>query len=248
MYLILAKKEKGDKIAPIYLLVLHYLRKYGKDDFILAYPGYTSRYCFEDENHFNQQKFICDKLYDIKGNANTGLFAHFMNPSEANYMSFYLNRRNPNKYMFLDNLSGSKEDHTKMLIFFKKEAYSLFRDFYFDGKKDSFKIPSHLIKACVIGSSNQSDNTYLHHLHGRSADKGEADLFIVNDDFFGENGQNKVSHFIKESMSNFIEYEGVYNHDNVYNIFNRYTASKTFDIGNGNNALEDLFNNFAAEK
>ena len=163
-------------------------------------------------------------------------------------MSFYLNRRNPNKYMFLGILHGVKVNHSKMLILFKKEVYLLFRDFYFDGKKDSFKIPSYLIKACVIGSSNQSDNTYLHHLHGRSADKGEADLFIVNDDFFGENGQNKVSHFIKESMSNFIEYEGVYNHDNVYNIFNRYTASKTFDIGNGNNALEDLFNNFVVEK
>ena len=86
----------------------------------------------------------------------------------------------------MDILSGSKEDHTKMLIFFKKEAYSLFRDFYFDGKNDSFKIPSHLIKACVIGSSNQSDNTYLHHLHGRRTDKSEADLFIVNDDFLAK--------------------------------------------------------------
>lgn len=171
-----------------------------------------------------------------------------MNQDEANYMSFYLNKRDSNKYMFLDIVCHNKQDHSKMLIFFKKEAYSLFRNFYFDKANTSFKIPSHLIKACVIGSSNQSDNTYLHHLHGRSADKGETDLFIVNDGFFGENGQNEVSHFIKESISNIIEYEEVYNNDNVYNIFNRYTASKTFDIGNRNNALEDLFNNFVVEK
>lgn len=247
MYLILAKKEKDDKIAPIYPLVSHYLRKYGKDDFMLAYPGYASRYYY-GESHFDNQKFICDKLYDIKGNSNTGLFAHFMNPQEANYMSFYLNKRNPNRYMFLDVLYDNKQDHSKMLIFFKKEAYPLFCDFYFDNRKKSFKIPSCLIKACVIGSSNQSDNTYLHHLHGRGADKGEADLFIVNDDFFGKNNQSEVSRFIKESISNFIEYEGIPNGDSVYSIFNRYTASETFDIGNGNDALEDLFNNFVVEK
>ena len=63
-----------------------------------------------------------------------------MNHKEANYISFYLNRRNPNKYMFLDILHGVKVDHSKMLIFFKKEAYLLFRDFYFDDKKGSFKI------------------------------------------------------------------------------------------------------------
>lgn len=103
--------------------------------------------------------------------------------------------------MFLDILHGVKVDHSKMLIFFKKEVYLLFRDFYFDDKKGSFKIPGHLIKPCVIGSSNQSDNTYFHHLHGRSTDKGEADLFIVNDDFFGENDQKEVSNFIKESIS-----------------------------------------------
>lgn len=100
----------------------------------------------------------------------------------------------------------------------------------------------------MIGSSNQSDNTYLHHLHGRSADKGEADLFIVNDNFFGKNNQSEVSQFIKESISNFIEYEGIRDGDSVYSIFNRYTASETFDIGNGNDALEDLFNNFVVEK
>ena len=109
----------------------YYLKKYSKDDFILTYPGYTSRYFFEDENLFNQQKFICDKLYDIKGNFNTGLFAHFMNHKEANYMSFYLNRRNPNKYMFLDILHGVKVDHSKMLIFFKKEAYFIVSWFLF---------------------------------------------------------------------------------------------------------------------
>lgn len=88
----------------------------------------------------------------------------------------------------------------------------------------------------------------MHHLHGRRTDKSEADLFIVNDDFFGENNQKEVSNFIKESISSFVESEERYNYDSVYNIFNRYTASKTFDIGNGNNALEDLFNNFVVEK
>lgn len=248
MYLILAKKEKGDKIAPIYPLISHYLTKYGKDDFILSYPGYASRYYYDEENRFSGHKYICDKLYNIKGNSNTGLFAHFMNHEEANYMSFYLNKRKPDSFMFLDILYGDKADHSKILIFFKKQAYALFRKFYFDQNNKSFRIPSDLIKACVIGSSNQSDNTYLHHLHGKSADKGEADLFIVNDDFFGEYNQSEVSYFIKESVLNFIEYGVLPNHDSIYSIFNRYTASQTFDIGNGNNDLQHLFNHFIVEK
>ncbi len=248
MYLILAKKEKGDKIAPIYLLVAHYLRKYGKDDFILAYPGYSSRHSYKNDNCFAGQKFICDKLYDIIGNNNTGLFAHFMNPQEAKYMSFYLNKRCPNRYMFLDALSSNKQDHSKMLIFFRKEAYDIFLKFYKDSKTPSLNIPSQLIKACVIGSSNQSDNTYLHHLYNKKADKGEADLFIVNNDFFGLDSERKIEIFIKDSIINFIESGERRNDDYLYGIYQRFTVSKSIDIGNGNNTLLNLFRNFIVEK
>lgn len=248
MYLILAKKEKGDFIAPIYVLVSYYLKEYGNDDFILAYPGYSSRHSYKNDNCFAGQKFICDKLYDIKGNNNTGLFAHFMNPQEAKYMSFYLNKRYPNRYMFLDALSSNKQDHSKMIIFFRKEAYNLFLNFYGNSKISSLNIPSQLIKACVIGSSNQSDNTYLHHLYNKKADKGEADLFIVNNDFFGLDSENKIKIFINDSIINFIETGERRNDDYLYRIHRKFTASKSFDIGNGNNTLSDLFRNFVVEK
>ena len=162
MYLILAKKEKGDSFSSIFVLINWYLRSLGKRDYILAYPGYTSIWGKTP----SKSSHLRDNLFVIPGNDNHGLITHMMNTSQCSAMDQAVN--NPQKrYSFLDHLYRKKPDHSKMLVFFDDEDGTTKKYFdYFLNCACSWKIPvpNWKAKALVLGSSNMSDTTYIGNL------------------------------------------------------------------------------------
>lgn len=81
-------------------------------------------------------------------------------------------------------------DHRKMIFFFQESE-----DIKWSGKMTKADVPNFLsritIKGILIGSSNFSYNTYYNGGNGK-AKKGEADLFMFEDEGYLKNIKNKI--------------------------------------------------------
>lgn len=254
MYLILAKKEKGDSFSSIFVLINWYLRNLGKRDYILAYPGYTSIWGKTP----SKSSHLRDNLFVIPGNDNHGLITHMMNTSQCSAMDQAVN--NPQKrYSFLDHLYRKKPDHSKMLVFFDDEDGTTKK--YFDCFLNcacSWKIPvpNWKAKALVLGSSNMSDTTYMPDFSSKKkANKGEADIFMCDESLLaglGNTDEERLTRLIHNAVNTYRESsdssERNMDRTNYDSMLSRFTASRSIDIRNGNDTLSGLLRNFVVCK
>lgn len=165
LYTIFIKKNEKDKNNELVKIIQAYYSK-NNDTFILGWPGYIG---------VNTSSL--DSFFDIFGNINKspqGYFFHPLNEKLINNISNidYLNKKFGNYHLNQMKL----KDHSKILTFVKfKQTY---------GKltlQDSLKNKRYTIDCFLIGSSNQSHNTYCK----SPALKGEMDVCMIdleNDD------------------------------------------------------------------
>ena len=198
MYIIVAKKTERDTgDFPIIDALKWYFKK-NTDDIILVSPGYMSKtsktvkdfYC--EFNHIQgasaNNKFIFS--YGMNGNAtltdnkNTTII-----DEHANYFKFSTL-----------NCFSTKKDHSKFLIFIKNNE-----DFINEYDKSESNLIELLkndnlnVKAILLGSSNFSYNTYF----SGYADKGEADIFMIDENLYTEeNFIGSFSEFYNMEQSN----------------------------------------------
>ena len=183
IYSIFMRKMQGESAPfPTTIVVQEYINKFVNDnDIVITFPGYMST---TDET-------IKDFISRIKFPSNTH-FTVGMNGTRVVKTTGMPIQYEHNNY-FTFNISGlvpSQRDHSKMM-------------FFFDNNKPLTNISvSQLltlnVKAVLLGSSNQSKNTYFN----LTADKGEADIFLFegrymanNEQISDENIENKIKNF-----------------------------------------------------
>lgn len=178
IYTYVVKKNQGDTgITPVLDLINRYTASYGENDFVVSLPGYMG--LNSSTLTLFHQRFPKNTT---GGSAqNEGFFFKGMNGQGI--ISGTLTRQD-----FLNNLYGSykssiipKIDHSKVAIFFDIDRSELI----INKNIDCF-IKEAKVKAILLGSSNQSKKTYI----DSPADKGEADVFLVDSTVFSVNGLN----------------------------------------------------------
>ncbi len=186
MYLFLLKKDKtGNQPFPTSFIVDTYIRNYGKDDIIIANPGYLS-------TSTNSITDFCNRFYvgnniviltpGMNGNRQVGnstiLQEHILNFD-------LLKKKNNPQTSHLNRSHKRPLDHSKCMAFLEHEdtdednlLFEIDENYLYNAK----------IKAMLIGSSNMSFTTYYNPI----ADKGECDIFIVNDTVISESDARAI--------------------------------------------------------
>lgn len=204
-YIYLIKKSQHDNSSEKLLKFLnYYYSNYGKSNFFISFPGFIG----------NSKKSIDDfgnKFLNNNGIRCEGIFANAMNSNVvlSNGLTNlkYLNKKyNKHGYKF----SSSLKDHSKLIVFLDNNIVLNNSDFNIENY-----IKNANVNCLVIGSSNQSKNTYLN----CNADKGEADIVLINESVF-ENEKKKISKnesnyefttdYYAISFANKTEIEGIY--------------------------------------
>ena len=178
MYIIVAKKtEKDGNEFPIVTALKWYFMK-NKDDIILVSPGYMST------TDKTIQEF-CDKFKNLSENVDCQIILSTgMNGTRlVEGTSTDIMQRHYDYFQKKFPPFSTKKDHSKFLIFIENND-----DFVSNYANNAsslvelLKDDKTVIKAILLGSSNFSFNTYFND----TADKGEADMFMVNEDFYSE--------------------------------------------------------------
>lgn len=171
LYTIFIKKNEKDKFNYLVKLIQSYYSK-NSDSFILGWPGYIG---------VNTSSL--DSFFDIFGKINKspqGYFFHPLNEKLINNISNidYLNNKFGNYHLNQIKL----KDHSKILTFLKfKQSCDKTRI------QNSLKMKNYTIDCLIVGSSNQSYNTYCH----IPTLKGEMDVCMI--DFKND---DELSHFL----------------------------------------------------
>ncbi|MBO5091185.1 MAG: hypothetical protein J6C61_01740 [Clostridia bacterium] len=152
LYVFVIKKNKGD-IAPFALSDI--LNKYAtifNNDIVISFPGYMSK----------KRKTITDFRKNLKLTNNV-YFTEGMNGNSnlLDVVGVKIQDEYNNQYGSKMAKIISKKDHSKILFFLDPKSKG----------EDSV-----IVKAILIGSSNQSYESYFN----TPAKKGEADVFIVD--------------------------------------------------------------------
>lgn len=176
------------------------LKKYmqtniGKNN-IIAAPGYLSSYA--------KVKAFVQEFKDIVPLNEECLYIGYFNclnwektfkkmTSKFIISKHYIELQNTGKFRKLKIKISNKRDHRKMMFLFKileKPKFDFKNDILDKTNKDVF-LSSIVVNAILIGSSNQSYNTYYGGGKGK-ADKGEADiLMFVSDESVGSIRENE---------------------------------------------------------
>ena len=169
-YIIFMKKKKGGQAPYAIEEVLNfYKNKFYHDDFIISLPGYMSRTPFSISNF--KDRFPFDKNYYYTEGMNGKQFVNRSCGSDTIQEAYNYNHSGFTPF-FPFRSEGA--DHSKMLFFLENCCGNNICVSCLD------KHPR--VKALLIGSSNQSERTYFL----GPADKGEADLFIIDSSMVDE--------------------------------------------------------------
>lgn len=179
IYSIFMRKTQGDtQPFPTTTIVNEYINRFVKnDDITIAFPGYMST---KEESI---DLFI--KSMDFRPKT---FFTAGMNGSRNVETESIQNLHNKRFAIHIDGLTKTNFDHAKMM-FFLQNTGSVNNDVI--SVKDLLSMQ---VKAALIGSSNQSFITYC----SNKADKGEADILLIDGDYVDKNdseAQRKISFF-----------------------------------------------------
>ena len=183
IYSIFMRKIQGESVPfPTTIVVQEYIDKFVKDnDIVITFPGYMS----------NKNKTIHNFISAINFPQNTH-FTVGMNGARIVKTTGVTIQEEHNKNFTLkvSGLVPSQRDHAKMMFFFDN-----------DQPLTNINVTQLLtmnVKAVLLGSSNQSQNTYFN----LTADKGEADIFLFEGRYIAhdeqineENIENRVKNF-----------------------------------------------------
>ena len=158
MYSVIIKKNEND-YSPfgVNLVLSHYISSFGKDDILVAYPGYQS-------TKKDTIDCLCAELRKIAP-SNSIYFAKGMNgqATEKTTGKTIHDCHIPT----IDPLCFGNTDHTKCIAFVDKGALTA---------------NNIITKALLIGSSNISYNTYIK----SPAPKGEMDVLLIAERVVGD--------------------------------------------------------------
>ena len=183
IYSVFVKKQyKATGISPVLTLINRFSLCYGKSVFVVCLPGYlskTSSTLDSFADNFPRKKTESTLV-------NEGYFFSGINGGDLIKGSITCQN-------YINTLYGSyttsfiqPKDHSKIAIFFKKDETLII-----DKNIDKL-IRKGEVFAILIGSSNQSHNTYIK----SPSDKGEADILLIDGDFFNNNDED-VNSIIK---------------------------------------------------
>ena len=177
IYAYIVKKDYNHKgHSPILKLVQRYTRHYGMNDFLVCLPGYMSTTSanlsmFHDEFPKNisstvvqNEAFFFEGMNGTRALSSGVLIKDFINGLYGGYSTSFT----------------TKKDHSKVAVFLDVSSPNL--NFIKDSKNIDDLIKKGNVKAIMIGSSNQSINSFIH--IPKSADKGETDIFLVEESAF----------------------------------------------------------------
>lgn len=176
IYTFFMKKFQKDKAPfPTTLLVKKYLKLYGQNDIVISFPGYMGTTSKSIGKFLSKMCFPTNTYFTVGMNGKNQMK---LKSNVQDYHNSFFNK--------IKNINKPLKDHSKMLFFL--DSSSVNRGLFNQNKEDvELEEAQSLLKGCkvkavLIGSSNQSYNTYFKN----PADKGEADVFMINADFFKE--------------------------------------------------------------
>lgn len=239
IYTFFMKKFQKDKAPfPTTLVVKEYLNLYGQNDIVISFPGYMGTTSKSIGKFLSKMCFPTNTYFTVGMNG-------------KNQMKFKSNVQNYHNSFFnkIKNINKPLKDHSKMLFFL--DPSSVNRGLFNQNKEDvELEKAQSLLKGCkvkavLVGSSNQSWNTYFKD----PADKGEADVFMINADFLKETekygkpipGDNALQSGGKNKEDNEDKIINLYkaiteNNELIYNrekIMNQIVLSKMLRGGEG---------------
>lgn len=232
--LFLRKNQKDSQPFPTTVAVQKFIKSYmGPNDWVLALPGYMS----ETEKNIDDfvDQIFCSGLNQPITNA---YFAEGVNGTHnvkksTQFPAPQIQAWHNSKFIKACPWSiPNQRDHAKMLIFTDGGPMD-------DGTAK--------VKAILLGSSNQSYQTYFY----KSADKGEADIFLIEGEYLcpkttgGENvGGNKENNEDIEEKAAREFYEQIGGNDNK----NDNDNENENEGENENKSLIALFEEMAAPR
>ena len=179
LYVLTIKKSHSQKPHPTLLAIRRYLSTVGKNDFLICWPGHLSG-SVGTANNFHQN-------FPLKLTSSTAKQPHcyFFNGFNG---TDNMPTTNLTKAEFINNLYNGyystfcpKTDHSKIIVFCNSRKYISKKSRSLDSFIRKIIDKQIKVKAILIGSSNQSDNTYTK----RTIDsKGECDVFLLDEDLF----------------------------------------------------------------
>ncbi len=199
-YAFFLKKFKGDKsLFPTTKLVKEYIKSIGKDDYVLCVPGYMSttqktindvirKMEFPIFTYFfkgmNGQRILKNSKRSIQDNHNDIIKQRVPHSSSSDYANF----------LMLISKICQDDDHSKIIAFLEHDKTV---------QPVNYITQCH-VKAMLIGSSNQSHNTYFG--TNNKADKGEADVFIIDAQYLsGKSTEDSNNNECKDSKDDVIK-------------------------------------------
>lgn len=153
LYTFFLKKNKGDKKPFSIAELINLYSKTFSQDVVISFPGFMSKSISKIAD-FKKLLPLTDSVYFTVGmNGNTKL----------NGTNYTIQEEYNKQYSSKMNFPNFKTDHSKIL-------------FFIDEKHCDFDNQDIQVKAVLIGSTNQSYESYFK----SPAKKGEADIFIVD--------------------------------------------------------------------
>ena len=173
MYLLFSKKQQGDlSVFPTTKLAANFykfLKSKELNVFLIGIPGYISTMISTIDRFYNNFCKLCG------GNNIEGYFLKPLNICKVNRLMTNIDYLNY-KFGNYQTIYSGKKDHSKILLFVDRDCLS------FDGKRFDIDFTKPMVVyGALLGSSNQSYNTYFGFGKKGIADKGEADVLIIND-------------------------------------------------------------------
>lgn len=171
IYTFFMKKFQKDKAPfPTTLVVKEYLNLYGQNDIVISFPGYMGTTSKSIGKFLSKMCFPTNTYFTVGMNGKNQMK---LKSNVQDYHNSFFNQ--------IKNINKPLKDHSKMLFFLDPNSVNggllNQKEGDIELKDARLLLKGCTVKAVLIGSSNQSYNTYFKD----PADKGEADVFMIKD-------------------------------------------------------------------
>lgn len=190
IYSIFMRKNFHDASPfPTTVMVNGFLNKFmNDDDIVIAFPGYMSRTLPTIDHFIKSIKFPPNTYFTVgKNGKDKPRFAPTTTKKIQEIHNGYFSPK-------MCGLKSTDKDHAKMIFFLSG-----------DGLEEDMTLTRLLslnVKAVLLGSSNQSNTTYFK----PTADKGEADILLINGNFIDNDERTadaKILEFFRNPLEGF---------------------------------------------
>ena len=171
IYTFFMKKFQKDKAPfPTTMVVQEYLYLYGQNDIVISFPGYMGTTSKSIGKFLRNMCFPANTYFTVGMNGKNQMK---LKSNVQDYHNSFFNK--------IKNINKPLKDHSKMLFFLDPNSVNggllNQKEGDIELKDAQLLLKGCKVKAVLIGSSNQSYNTYFKD----PADKGEADVFMIKD-------------------------------------------------------------------